>query len=231
MPNKYTSNTSRRSLVLEVSAAIFILWLITISPYLTGLPVDSIEKYYNIIITPILIGVPLIFIHRRGGKIDFLDHGIHSYLKSLLTFLITAIIVIPLYLLAIHSWAKIMSAKGPMFVTLPQPWKVLTYNFIITAIPEEFFNRGYIQSMLNQVFPKKWHILGADLGWAWIITAVIFTVFHKVLDFRLWQFGIFFIALVLGYLREKTGTITASILLHAVFNIVIVEWFLLFYKQ
>ena len=95
----------------------------------------------------------------------------------------------------------------------------------MVALPEEFFFRGYFQSTLNRVWPTRWRFLGASFGPALPITALVFAVAHSVIALQWWHFSIVFPALLFGWLREKTGSITAPILWHGAANIFMV-WFL-----
>lgn len=214
---------TKRNLILEVGIATITLVVITSILHVLQ-SITFIGKFYGLIFALMFLYVPAAIIRKMGRKIDFLDGDAHSYLKSALIFLITSVIIFPLFLLAAHGWEKVVyNAEGPVFAMMPQFWKILAYQFIMVSLPEEFFFRGYVQSTLNQVFPRKWRLLGANLGWAWIITAAAFAVAHSVVVLEWWHFSIFFPALLFGYLREKTGSITAPILFHGAANI-IMNW-------
>lgn len=104
--------------------------------------------------------------------------------------------------------------------TLPgEPLKLIGYHLFFVAIPEELFYRGYLQTRLDEVYKPKWRILGADLGWGWLITCVIFAFGHSIVQFQWWHFAIFFPSLVFGWMRARTGGILAGALFHAWANI------------
>src|SRR3990167_7751116 len=107
------------------------------------------------------------------------------------------------------------------FVFFTEP---LLLNLLVVALPEEFYFRGFLQSRFNQLWPAKWRLLGAELGWGWIVTAVIFAFAHSVLNLQWWHFSIFFPALLFGYLRERTNSLTAPILFHT-FSNCFMNWF------
>jgi membrane protease YdiL (CAAX protease family) len=56
------------------------------------------------------------------------------------------------------------------------------------------------------------------VGPAFILTAVLFALGHLAV-FQVWRLGVFFPALLFGYMRERTGTVLGSTLLHAIFNL------------
>ena len=53
------------------------------------------------------------------------------------------------------------------------------------------------------------------------ITAFLFAAAHSFIQFAWWHFAIFFPAIIFGWLREKTGFVTASILFHVVSNLLV----------
>jgi membrane protease YdiL (CAAX protease family) len=105
---------------------------------------------------------------------------------------------------------------------LPADRETLLFELTIPGISEELVFRGIFQSLLNQVFPRRWHFAGAAFGWGAVLTAVLFSVAHGFLfDPRLhFQFSFFSIvmtfipAALLGWLRERTGTIWPGIIVH-----------------
>jgi membrane protease YdiL (CAAX protease family) len=89
---------------------------------------------------------------------------------------------------------------------------------LVVALPEEFFYRGYLQTRLRESYPGGKKFLGARLGPAFFLTASLFAVGHLAI-FEVWRLGVFFPALLFGWLREKTGTVLGATLLHAAFNL------------
>ncbi|MCB1214501.1 MAG: CPBP family intramembrane metalloprotease, partial [Deltaproteobacteria bacterium] len=76
---------------------------------------------------------------------------------------------------------------------------------------------------------KPWNILGARLGPAWILTSLIFAFSHSLMTLQWWHFAIFFPGLAFGWLREKTGYLSAGILFHALSN-TYAQWIFLNYQ-
>jgi len=92
-------------------------------------------------------------------------------------------------------------------------------QFVVIALPEEAFYRGYLQTSLERVFRTKWRILGAELGPGWIITSAIFAVGHLLTIRHPARLAVFFPALVFGWLRARTGGIGAGLVFHALCNL------------
>lgn len=89
---------------------------------------------------------------------------------------------------------------------------------IFVAFLEEFFFRGYIQSRLNDCFGKPFRFQGVEFGPGLLLAAAIFGLFHPltVADATPWAWALWTTAggLIFGFLREKTGAITAPAMLH-----------------
>lgn len=93
------------------------------------------------------------------------------------------------------------------------------HHFLVVAIPEEFFFRGYMQGRLSSVWTPKKRIFGTPFGKAQIVTSLLFAVSHSLITFQGWHIFIFFPALLFAWLKEKTGTIWAGALFHAACNL------------
>ncbi len=91
-------------------------------------------------------------------------------------------------------------------------------QLLVIALPEEAFFRGYLQSGLDGAWRTR-RILGAELGGGWLVSAAIFAVGHLLTIPHVSRLGVFFPALVFGYLRARTGGIGAGVLFHACCNL------------
>lgn len=93
-------------------------------------------------------------------------------------------------------------------------------QLFVVAIPEEFFYRGYVQSRLRDGWPEGPVVLGARLGRAFWLTAVLFALGHLAI-FQVWRLAVFFPALIFGWMRERTGGILGAALFHASANLLV----------
>ena len=91
-------------------------------------------------------------------------------------------------------------------------------QYFVVALPEEFFYRGFVQTRLRDAWPQGRTFLGARLGRAFWVTAVLFALGHLAI-FQVWRLGVFFPALMFGWLREKTGSVMGAAFLHGSFNL------------
>jgi membrane protease YdiL (CAAX protease family) len=91
----------------------------------------------------------------------------------------------------------------------------------IVALPEEWFFRGYLQTRLDTRLGTPWRILGADLGWGFILSALFFALLHPILLPGAFRLLVFFPALLFGYLRARSGNIGAAVVIHATSNLLL----------
>lgn len=215
---------TKRSLIAEIAVATAAVLVIAHVLFRLRF-VAFIDEYLSVIIAVFLLYVPIAVLWRRKREIDFIDRGWPAFFSSCGVFVLAALIVFPLFFVCAHFWQLWVMGYGA-FHTAPFPSldRVVLYQLFVVALPEEFYFRGYVQSGMNMLFGRRWRILGASLGWGWILTALVFAAAHTIIIYRWWHFAIFFPALVFGYLRERTGSITAPLLFHALSNI-LMNWF------
>ena len=132
--------------------------------------------------------------------------------------------VVPLLLLAFPlfwvGYKLFWHVRGSfVFRWPPSPFDAVAGQFVVIALPEEAFFRGYLQTELELAWPRKWRVLGADLGLGWIASAALFAVGHFLTIPRPARLAVFFPALVFGWLRARTRGVGAGILFHALCNL------------
>lgn len=100
----------------------------------------------------------------------------------------------------------------------------LVFYVLFLGLGEELLFRGYIQSRLNAAWGRPFRFYGVNLGWGIVLASALFGLMH-VIDLGAvvsggwkpqwwWGFWTFFGGLVLGFVREKTGSIMAPAILH-----------------
>ena len=94
-------------------------------------------------------------------------------------------------------------------------------QFIVVALPEELFFRGFLLKLLEKRFPPKRRLLGGGVGWALILSAAAFALVHLPKDGDPRALATFFPGLLFGWMRSRTGSILASTTAHAGSNILI----------
>lgn len=92
-------------------------------------------------------------------------------------------------------------------------------QWLVIALPEECFYRGYLQSELDQAWPRRVRLLGASVGPSLVVTSALFAAGHLATELNPARLAVFFPALLFGWLRARTGGVGASIALHALCNL------------
>ncbi len=102
-----------------------------------------------------------------------------------------------------------------------QPLQLVGYHLFFVAIPEEMFYRGYLQTRLDERWPPRWHVLGAEVGPGLLLTCVLFAFGHSLVIYQWWHVFIIVPSLAFGWLRARTGGILAGAFFHAFCNITV----------
>lgn len=92
-------------------------------------------------------------------------------------------------------------------------------QLLIIALPEEAFYRGYVQTRLDEAFPRKIQVFGAAVGPSLLVTSALFAVGHFATIHNPARLAVFFPSLLFGWLRARTGGVGASVLFHAACNV------------
>jgi uncharacterized protein len=93
---------------------------------------------------------------------------------------------------------------------------VLKYGVLLTGVGEELFFRGYVQSTLNASLGRPFRVFGVTWGWGLVIASALFGLVHWLHPGGTvwWALWVFPAGLLLGFLREKTGSILAPSIVH-----------------
>lgn len=167
------------------------------------------------IITLILVGVPPLLIGRsRLSKNDIGFSRLPSWTDIFITpagLIIYLILSSLLMLLATHlfTWVDATQAQNTGFNDLNQNYQyILAFITLVVVAPvaEETLFRGYLYGKLKKYMPF-WVAI--------IVTSVLFGAIHGQWDLAIDTFAL---SVVLCFLRESTGSIWASILLHMTKN-------------
>jgi membrane protease YdiL (CAAX protease family) len=92
-------------------------------------------------------------------------------------------------------------------------------ELFMTALAEEAFYRGYLQTTIDDQLPARRSLLGARIGWGLFIVSALFALGHLLTDLDPNRLAVFFPSLVFGWLRLRTGGIGAPAVFHALCNL------------
>ena len=115
-----------------------------------------------------------------------------------------------------HGWR---SVPAPVFN--PAMIEFALIQLIVVALPEELLFRGCLLHLLERALPPKRRILGGGIGWALVISALMFALIHIPRDGDPRALATFFPGLLFGWMRSATGSILAPTLAHASSNILV----------
>ena len=102
----------------------------------------------------------------------------------------------------------------------------LAFQATMPGIEEELFYRGVLLLALNEAFTRRWRVAGVSVGWAALLTSILFGLAHAVdVEAGRFAFDLFpFLftalpALILLWVRERTESLVWPILLHNLANL------------
>ena len=99
-------------------------------------------------------------------------------------------------------------------------WTMFIFTqLVLVAFPEEFFFRGFLQEVFVKAFPAKRKVFGVPMGMGIVFVSLVFAFSHSLIALQWWHGLIFFPALVFAWLKERTGTVWASVVFHAACNV------------
>ena len=185
-------------------------------------------------------------IRRRGELVD--DYGVPpwpwvspgaaaQFRKDLRWFLGVAAILVPATAIGFFGFLAVIDHLPPelrLFLTpyrggaaelafrLPENFLLLVLDqLLVVALPEEFFYRAYLQTTLTRAWGEgRGRLLGAAVGPAFFATQALFALGHLA-ELHPWRLAVFFPSLLFGWLRVRTGSIVAPILVHALSNLLL----------
>jgi uncharacterized protein len=189
----------------------------------------------KIVATVGFLYLPLYASRTRGE--DWPDFGLSTRTlgRDVKQFLTVSIIVFPIFIAGYVAFTLLWSRLPGGWVSMLTPYTGTPHfefrlpdrftewaidDLFVVALPEEFFYRGYLQSRLRDAWPKGRIFLGARLGPAFWLTAVLFALGHLAI-FQVWRLGVFFPALLFGWMRERSNSVVGPALFHAAANLLI----------
>jgi len=150
--------------------------------------------------------------------------------------LLTCAVVFPIFLAGFALFAGALPHLPPGLARLLAPYAgapsfrlrfpdglplLALVQVLVVALPEELFYRGWMQTRWARSAPGEGiDVLGARLGRGFLWTQALFAAGHLV-SLQPWRIGTFFPGLLFGWLRERTGSIAAPVVVHALSNLFI----------
>lgn len=178
-----------------------------------------LSEYHSLITALLLVYVPVFMSLKRRQRIQYCATMGRGLLLGFKWFVIVSLIIFPSAFLVNHFYQKVFFGLNYRDFLMNEWALVALTQVLLVSFPEEFFFRGFLQESLNQIFPAQKKVFGVPFGWSCVIISLIFAFSHSVISLHWWHGFIFFPSLVFAWLKEKTGTIWASVLFHAACNV------------
>lgn len=155
-----------------------------------------------------------------GGLLDPEPLEIDRLLRSAATELAWAagvcLIVFPPFWLGFKLW---WAPKSFHVAPLANVASDALGQFLVIALPEEAFYRGYLQTRLDEVWKPRREVLGVKLGPAVVVTSAVFAVGHLATEVNPNRLAVFFPSLLFGWLRIRRDGVGCPAAFHALCNL------------
>lgn len=231
---------ARRELVLTWATAIALLGLARVASSLE--PTGLLRGNLGALAAVLFVVLPERELRRRGE--GWAEQGLpwwgaadgrtwRAWAKGAGWALAIGAAVFPLFVLAFWGWAELaprlpgalaQAAPGPLRLEprLPPRFALLAASqFLVVALPEEMFYRGFLQTAWARTDPgRRRRVLGAEIGAGFLPTQALFAAGH-LLSLEPWRLATFFPGLLFGWARARTGGLAAPVVLHLLSNLLL----------
>jgi membrane protease YdiL (CAAX protease family) len=97
------------------------------------------------------------------------------------------------------------------------PLETWLYQATLPGLVEEALFRGVLLALLDRAFGARRNLAGAPVGWAGVVVTLVFLALHGVTAGAL--LGVTPAALLYLWLRARTGSLVAPIVVHNLWNL------------
>ncbi|MCA8900140.1 MAG: CPBP family intramembrane metalloprotease [Hyphomonas sp.] len=122
-------------------------------------------------------------------------------------------------LAGLFTWMAVSAADGP------DDLETILFQWTMPGFDEEFFYRGTLLLALNEAFRGRMNVLKAPIGYGGLLSTVLFGLTHALsysdgaVGFDAFTFAITGVpALLLLWLRERTGSLVMPVIGHNIAN-------------
>lgn len=233
----------------SAAAEVFLLFLLCFGGIAAakalGAVIPAVGRNVKAVAAGLFLYLPSWRIRRRGETLD--DYGVpdlpwrtevarRGFGRDLRWALGTLAILVPAvaagFFLLVHSiphlpsWLRWWIPYGETAISfgfrLPEGMLLRTLDqILVVALPEELFFRGYVQTRLKAAWGEgRGSLLGVRVG-AWFWTSQLLFAAAHLGDLDFSRLTVFFPSILFGWLRERTGSIGPSVLVHAGSNLLL----------
>ncbi|MCO4760004.1 MAG: CPBP family intramembrane metalloprotease [Myxococcales bacterium] len=98
---------------------------------------------------------------------------------------------------------------------------LLASQFLVIALPEEIFFRGWVLGRLRVALPARRRLLGVPFGSAHVLSAALFALIHLVAVPSAHRLLVFFPGLLFAWLTERSRSVIAPAVNHTLSNVLL----------
>ncbi len=186
--------------------------------------IQKIDLYPHLLIPFLLLYLPFALIRYEKGDMAHFGLGFRDlrWKEIEIALKVSGLILVPYFLFNSSQLFVdlVQSHAGGGSIPYGKIFSLLGIEFFLVGLPEEVFFRGYLQTHLDDAYPKRFKVFKSELGLGSVLSASLFALTHFLLRGHLFSLTVFFPALVFGWLRERTGRVLAPTIFHALANVV-----------
>jgi hypothetical protein len=129
---------------------------------------------------------------------------------------IAAVVFPPFWVAFRYWWSPVLPFRPAPLAALSQD---VLGQWLVIALPEEAFYRGYLQTRLEEVWTPRLRVFGTLVGPGLLVTSVVFALGHVATEFHPNRLSVFFPSLLFGWMRTRRRGIGAPAAFHALCNL------------
>jgi membrane protease YdiL (CAAX protease family) len=199
------------------------------------------------LISVMFLYAPIVYAHRRREDLD--DYGFHAAPvgRGLRFAGVGMAIIFPLFVCGFVAFYEVACESSllahvvppgtcigfhgvagihlPHLIWSPLPeasfTKFCAMQWIVVALPEELFFRGFLLGLLETRFPPRRRWRGGGIGIALVVSSLAFALIHLPRTGDPRQLATFFPGLVFGWLASSRRSLLPSTVMHACCNVLI----------
>lgn len=239
-----TASPDDRAALLKLVAVTYVsvAVLVAAAVRLLDLELPLIGHVGSALVAVVLLYAPVYLAWRRREDLGVYGFTSQPLRRSLLMAALAIGVITPLFFAGYIVFYDLVCAQGSALARLGLPgvcvrfesWNGLHWpsfdlafaelaliQLVVVALPEELFFRGFIHELLERALPPTRKFLGGGIGWALIISSLLFALIHLPKHGDPRALATFFPGLLFGWLRSATGSILASTVTHAWSNLLV----------
>ena len=230
------TRAGRDALTAYVIVAVLVIPLVRINVTL-----PAIGHVGSALVSVLFLYAPMWFLARRNE--DLIDYGFRAepIARGIKLAVVAMLVIFPLFIAGFFLFYEVVCKAPVVAKLLPRgtciqyhglaslhapalTWKLGEFclvQWLVVALPEELFFRGFLLGLLEKRFPPTRRILGGGVGIALVLSSLAFALIHLPKDGDPRGLATFFPGLVFGWMRSATGSILAGTITHGASNILV----------